>query len=275
MGKNLAALDHYIQFCNGGSCKKKGAEELTQEMRANLRSQGLFHKVHTMKTLCMGRCEDAPVLIMQPDNVWYKNVCLEKGEEIIEQHVKNRNVIENHLLFKNGAHKVLSENERKGPTPAKFIKALDHDLGLVEIAQATASEQELYPMLKDLFIKFHKEISIHFSISKTDGIKLTRPAKFDYHRPFLSIQNPEFNLSLIIAPLPKTEDNKKLLPERIGNVEVFRKLNTQEKPYKWGIRMKDKKDELKLLIYCEDPSFKINQSEISCWQHFVKIYLDL
>jgi len=275
MGKNLAVLDHYIQFCNGGSCKKKGADELTREMRASLRSKGLFHKVHTMKTLCMGRCEDAPVLIMQPDNVWYKNVCLEIGEEIIESHVKNKEVIKEHLLFKEGLPKVLSDNEKKGPTPAKFIKQTDDELGLVDIARATPSEQELYPMLKDIFIKFHQDVLIQLPDQNTEYIRTSKPAEIEYHPPFLSIKCPEFSLSLIIAPLPKTEENKRLIPERIGSVEVFRILDEEENAYKWGIRMKDKKDDLKLLVFCKNPSSEEITAENSCWNHFVKIYLNL
>ena len=81
---NLSKTQHHILICNGGSCKKQGAEELTQSIRKEITIKGLDSFIHTSRTLCNGRCHDKCVLISYPDGHWYKDVTSEDAPRIVE-----------------------------------------------------------------------------------------------------------------------------------------------------------------------------------------------
>lgn len=53
---------------------KKDAEKVTQSIRKSIHDFELDDDYHTVRTRCMGRCDDAPVAMMAPDNIWLKNI---------------------------------------------------------------------------------------------------------------------------------------------------------------------------------------------------------
>lgn len=81
---NLTDTRHHILICNGGSCYKAGAEELTQSIRKEITAKGLGPVIHTSRTLCNGRCQDKCVLITYPDGRWYKEISSEDAPHFIE-----------------------------------------------------------------------------------------------------------------------------------------------------------------------------------------------
>ena len=72
--KDLINTKKCVFICCGGSCMKKGAEEVTQNLRANIKEMELDDEYHTVRTKCMGRCDDGPVLMIAPDNIWLRNI---------------------------------------------------------------------------------------------------------------------------------------------------------------------------------------------------------
>jgi len=50
-------------------------------------------KLRASKSLCLGRCENAPVCVVYPEGVWYSYVDLADIEEIIQQHLLNNIVV--------------------------------------------------------------------------------------------------------------------------------------------------------------------------------------
>ncbi len=53
---------------------KNGAEEVTQAIRKSISDFNLDDDYHTVRTKCMGRCDDAPIAMVSPDNIWLKNI---------------------------------------------------------------------------------------------------------------------------------------------------------------------------------------------------------
>ena len=72
--KDLTRVERHLFLCNGSSCAARGAAESTTALREEIHARGLDECVHTTKTLCNGRCDDGPVVIVQPDGLWYKYV---------------------------------------------------------------------------------------------------------------------------------------------------------------------------------------------------------
>ena len=43
---------------------------------------------------CLGRCDDGPVLVVYPDNVWYTYVDKEDIDDIIDNHLLHGRIVE-------------------------------------------------------------------------------------------------------------------------------------------------------------------------------------
>jgi (2Fe-2S) ferredoxin len=72
--KDLINTKKCLFICNGGCCMKKDAEEVTQAIRRYIKNFNLDDEYHTVRTKCIGRCDDAPVAMLSPENIWLKNI---------------------------------------------------------------------------------------------------------------------------------------------------------------------------------------------------------
>ncbi len=59
-------------MCVGSKCGKRGGKEMCKELKHLLKDAGLKDTVEVIKTECTDRCKYAPVLSVQPANVWLK-----------------------------------------------------------------------------------------------------------------------------------------------------------------------------------------------------------
>jgi (2Fe-2S) ferredoxin len=80
--------DYLILFCNSyrmagdaqGACNKKGASSLLQYTSEECADRGLDVTVTT--TACLNVCQQGPVMVIQPQNLWFGGV---SGEEEIDE----------------------------------------------------------------------------------------------------------------------------------------------------------------------------------------------
>lgn len=84
---NLTGTKHHVFICNGGSCMRKGGEEVTVAIREEIANLSLSCTVHTTRTRCNGRCEDACVVIVYPEGIWYRAVTPELGKQLVQNHL--------------------------------------------------------------------------------------------------------------------------------------------------------------------------------------------
>jgi (2Fe-2S) ferredoxin len=61
-----------IFVCVGSKCGKRGGKDMCKELKDQLKQYGLKDKVEIIKMECTDRCKFAPVLSVQPANVWFK-----------------------------------------------------------------------------------------------------------------------------------------------------------------------------------------------------------
>jgi (2Fe-2S) ferredoxin len=111
--KDLINTKKCIFICNGGSCMKKDAEEVTQSIRKCIKEMDLINDYHTVRTKCMGRCDDAPVAMLAPDNIWLKLIEPQNCKSIIQDMQKHSIVKSKNFLYKMGE---LSINSNSIPT---------------------------------------------------------------------------------------------------------------------------------------------------------------
>ncbi|AEI43870.1 (2Fe-2S) ferredoxin domain-containing protein [Paenibacillus mucilaginosus] len=84
---NLSNTRHHVLICNGGSCMRGGAEAVTQAIREEIRTCGADGLIHTTRTRCNGRCDDACVVIVYPEGVWYQGMTPESGRQMVQEHL--------------------------------------------------------------------------------------------------------------------------------------------------------------------------------------------
>ncbi|WP_232696047.1 (2Fe-2S) ferredoxin domain-containing protein [Brevibacillus daliensis] len=84
---DLSRTNHHILICNGGSCMRKSAEEVTQAIRSEISRLEAHDLIHTTRTRCNGRCEDACVVIVYPEGIWYKDIGPNEAPLIVQHHL--------------------------------------------------------------------------------------------------------------------------------------------------------------------------------------------
>ncbi|OLO26549.1 ferredoxin [Alkalihalophilus pseudofirmus] len=106
---DLSETKHHLLICNGSSCNKAGAEELTQSVRNEVANLGLDEKIHTTRTKCNGRCQDRCVLIVYPEGIWYKDLKPEDANQLIAS------LITDDSLFEKVSHRFNGESFIRQP----------------------------------------------------------------------------------------------------------------------------------------------------------------
>jgi (2Fe-2S) ferredoxin len=96
---NLSETQHHVLICNGGSCMKQQGEEVTQAIRAEITALGADDLIHTTRTRCNGRCQDACVVTVYPEGVWYKNMTPESGRAMVREHLLQGNPLQDHVVY--------------------------------------------------------------------------------------------------------------------------------------------------------------------------------
>lgn len=107
--RNLKNIKKHIFFCNGEACSLNGAAEVTKAIRQEIKKQGLHGCIHTTKTLCNSRCHDAAIVIVYPNNEWYKNMHPSDAQDFVQNVIINDKGFHK-LLYKQGEDTIHSQS---------------------------------------------------------------------------------------------------------------------------------------------------------------------
>ena len=108
--KDLVNTKKCLFICNGGCCMKKDAEEVTQAIRRCIKEMGLDDEYLTVRTKCIGRCDDAPVAMLSPDNVWLKNIDSMQVDLLLREIQENQIKNSKNFLYKMGDNAINSDS---------------------------------------------------------------------------------------------------------------------------------------------------------------------
>ena len=98
----MSYFTHHVFFCcnqraeGETSCANHNAVALqtyAKDRIGQLKLKGKG-KIRINKAGCMDRCDDGPVIVVYPEEVWYHYVDKEDVEEIIQEHLINGRVVE-------------------------------------------------------------------------------------------------------------------------------------------------------------------------------------
>jgi NADH:ubiquinone oxidoreductase subunit F (NADH-binding)/(2Fe-2S) ferredoxin/NAD-dependent dihydropyrimidine dehydrogenase PreA subunit len=87
-----------VMVCGGTGCQASRSQALIEAVRDELSKQGLDESVRLCVTGCHGFCEQGPVMVIEPGNVFYCRVSPDDAFEIIHQTVRNGKLVER-LLY--------------------------------------------------------------------------------------------------------------------------------------------------------------------------------
>ena len=81
-----------------GFCHTKEGFGIMEEIMEEINERGLGAEVLVTNTGCLGLCEQGPIVIVYPDNVWYGSVSADDVEEIMDEHIEGGSPVERLLV---------------------------------------------------------------------------------------------------------------------------------------------------------------------------------
>jgi (2Fe-2S) ferredoxin len=81
--RNLQQVKQHILICNGESCLRNHGDEVTLAIRNQISELDADEYIHTTRTRCNGRCNEACVVIVYPEGNWYRNMTPSDGKQLV------------------------------------------------------------------------------------------------------------------------------------------------------------------------------------------------
>ncbi len=81
-------------LCAGTGCVSSKSFDVQKALQTELDRHGLQDEVAIIMTGCNGFCAKGPVLVVQPDNIFYQLVTPEDVPELVEEHFKGGRPVE-------------------------------------------------------------------------------------------------------------------------------------------------------------------------------------
>lgn len=79
---------HHVLVCRGPRCTARGSDATAEALARDLTRRGLGDDdVLVTQTGCLYPCNQAPVVCVQPDDVWYGAVDVAAAADVVEQHL--------------------------------------------------------------------------------------------------------------------------------------------------------------------------------------------
>lgn len=88
-----------LLVCQGTGCVSSRSHHITEELKKHIKTHKLDKKVQVKLTGCHGFCERGPIVIVEPDGIFYCNVKEKDAAEIVESHLVNGTLVER-LFYK-------------------------------------------------------------------------------------------------------------------------------------------------------------------------------
>jgi len=80
------------------SCVNDQTRDLFQHLGQTLMQKGLIATVQPVRTACLNRCQQGPVMLVEPGHHMYVNLDKDKITRIIDEHIIGGKVVEEYLI---------------------------------------------------------------------------------------------------------------------------------------------------------------------------------
>jgi (2Fe-2S) ferredoxin len=98
----MSYYKHHVFFCcnqrppGENCCQNHKADEMRDYAKNRVKALGLADKgkVRVNKAGCLDRCDEGPVIVVYPEEVWYTYVDKADIDEIVEEHLTHGRIVE-------------------------------------------------------------------------------------------------------------------------------------------------------------------------------------
>ncbi|MFW5874692.1 MAG: NAD(P)H-dependent oxidoreductase subunit E, partial [bacterium] len=94
----------HLMLCGGTGCRASGSKKFHDALDEELKKQGLDEEVEVIETGCNGFCALGPVMVVEPEGVFYQQLKAEDAPELVESHFLKGRPLER-LMYKDPASK--------------------------------------------------------------------------------------------------------------------------------------------------------------------------
>ena len=77
----------HLLICGGTGCKASGSEAVKEALEKEIIKRGLDSEVRVIETGCNGFCAMGPVMVVQPEGIFYQKLQKEDVPELVEEHL--------------------------------------------------------------------------------------------------------------------------------------------------------------------------------------------
>lgn len=121
----------HLLVCGGTGCQASESSKLLDNLKDEIKANGLENEVQALVTGCFGFCEKGPIVKVYPDNVFYVQVTPDDAKEIVEEHViKGRKV--DRLLYEEPNLEVKLVEDKEMPFYKKQLRVALRNCGFID-----------------------------------------------------------------------------------------------------------------------------------------------
>ena len=74
------------------------SQQLMQHLSQTLMQKGIIGTVQPIQSSCLGRCQQGPVILVEPGHTMYVGLTKEKISRIIDEHIIGGNVVSEYVI---------------------------------------------------------------------------------------------------------------------------------------------------------------------------------
>lgn len=82
------------------SCVNAQTQDIFQHLASTLMREGIMATVQPIRTSCLNRCSEGPVILVEPGHTMYTRLTKEKIDRIVKEHIIGGNVVEEYVISK-------------------------------------------------------------------------------------------------------------------------------------------------------------------------------
>ena len=120
-----------VTICGGTGCHAYGCMKIAESFKNVIKNKHLQDQVEVRTTGCHGFCERGPIVVIQPDGIFYQRVKFNDIEEIISETVLKKNVLER-LLYEEPTTKTKIVEEKEVPFYKKQKRIVFENNGFID-----------------------------------------------------------------------------------------------------------------------------------------------
>ena len=121
----------WVTVCGGTGCHAYGCLKVVKAFQEEIRRMGLGDSVGVRTTGCHGFCERGPLVVVQPEGIFYQRVGVEDVPEIIKETVVNKRIVER-LLYQDPQTRQTIIHEHDVPFYSKQKRIIFGNNGLID-----------------------------------------------------------------------------------------------------------------------------------------------